>query len=1820
MQKKMKWLRSVVVFVLVFCMVLPDVPFSFVKQKKVVAEAAGGSTNSIYMKDSTGRIYKDGEKITEYTFSLEDGLVLWNVYPFVDNIEKTYHTMNTIWSKNESGKNGVPFGHPRETGAEGKDWVYSNVRAVDESSSTETSETLSSFTYTTEFIYDTLAKLYGNGDINNLQPNVPYTVYISEVYKLKIRHYRTLKNGRKVIDYSVLDVYGDFLYTLEDIRNAPKKYSFNWSKETYDAFKYYYDIPLTFYIEGGNINVVCVDMDMYNAELKRSSVEGIVGKTKNIAAEAKITYGGDEYAYQGVYNISTTETCLLDKNGATAAVKLENGQNVTVYFGYKKIPKETKINIVCVIADNPSVVLKERKNIKTTIGSKFTADIDGTLTYRGDDYAYANVYGYNTTGAVDLSQIGDPYNVKIESDGVTFYLGYKKGEGGDKITVPPPPPDNDAVRNSYERFYTTSEGHTIDMITTQSDSRYDSYKTAMSYLYPATGGTYGDPLKTEEALKRTKEYQSGSDSAGNTWNFIADDTKMEAKEVHPYRYNSRYVDSKDGIKTITNLVFPSEIRSHGKTYKVVSIGGGGEYYHQSSSLNSGGAFNSMVYSYGSISGGYFNSNSIPFTEGYATYFNSQTKKVEYWYGVIGNGVIETSSEYSYKSGFYKDERWYKYYVYNTTLKEITIPDTVTEILPYAFCYCQALVKVNGGKNVKTIGKNAFMGVETVAAAINEENILMNDVYWEYYRMMNTQKSRYYKSTKGANCSEEYFYNESKKSTDPDTSVMTTWKSQIQLGTAWKFPQPDQWPTLETMGERAFAFHKNLDDVVLSEKVQNIGKECFGYDMLPEIYVNNPYADIGQHYQTLGTQGFYLPTDNRTLVHAEKTSTAATYVDKYINWYKMNGKREIELDGWMPDIHTDTVVEVNDGEKSRSVIIPIKDRYNFTGYFTEPHGKGTQYYDEDGDCIKEWEEGPEVTKLYAHWEPDSTPPVDPYVPTDDPDVPGSYYALIKKDGARVQIYADDYDPSTGALTDKQPYLTSDLYSGGTKVADGAIPSTEDVAVRAKTGAWMYGVNLVKVTGTKTASVSVTVPYEYMYQKDDGTKETVSGDFSFDFDVPKSYSYWKIVEVDTYKPTGLQVNNTALKGGTLMVPVDWTVGGAPTVPVPVTTSSHSASSPATKYFTVSTAASYTFADASKINMEQIWQDCYNAATYYQMWANEVKVKNDKLVIDGVTILDNTETDRFASGPIMSAEQQIKDKIPFTEYTQTYKSGVELDEFAANATYNSLVQFTYVSGAGASAKYQYVRSGIDPDVIVNDVTIHTPVVCDGIVTVDGVESGRYDSENFYYGKEVDLPIRSLYNPFTVQISNYGLHRVILGYGEKDFTDAKNGDKNIVLTENQVKFDFDVYYDFAKDSFGSNGNVDFTDDKFFPAGSWIKIYGTEPRFYVLGSIDPGRYTIDYRSVAVNCPKDASGNYIYGYSENNANKNIGRYVATDRIYLNIHEDFMGFELNGTNDPNALKEFMNGRRMLTLDKGYYFNFRTQTIGKLFNSPSMKIDIKPTYSFVSEDGKIRTDVDLYYSESIKGKSEYYVKVGSVKDLNNFHSYTNRDELLGIMESLLQYTAGVTGDSSFIGKKTQLFTFGGNIVSDAILRMYPKIEKPLPNMYCRECYAVYCSSEARPCAHTSTPKKIFDLNSNDIKKLCQDWYGGLYIPADTYAVTVDTVAGFCSTCGKTRYVTEGRTTCPDHGTALAGLVPFDFNTYAASNTLTGDEEFFRKDGYIAVNFDIKAVDGAYTRKYTEYDKTVIAKQWMESKVPYRTGDVILYRLDKSIRDAYEIGGSE
>lgn len=426
-----------------------------------------------------------------------------------------------------------------------------------------------------------------------------------------------------------------------------------------------------------------------------------------------------------------------------------------------------------------------------------------------------------------------------------------------KVTPSPTPtpteiPDEPSYSRETEhesiRYFTTDAGYTLNSI-----ANNKSYELA-TYQSQSSGGS----LSSSSYTIRPEDYLIGTDENGNTWYFLENGTN--ATYVHPAVYKGNNANSSE-IKNITELVFPSVITYNGTSYTVVSIGGGSATYHiirndsSDTSTDTSGTYTTFDYKpeIGSYDNGMWESTS-------SKQMNKDTS-IMYLYGVVGNGEITSvgTNHTSYSNGKYEIIRNVNsYYVYNTTLQSVTIPDSVTEILSGAFEYCQALKEIKGAKNVKVINYAGFRAV----AEIDRVSKISKDY------VQNGYSNKLY-----------YYYNTSYSFLEK-TDVMIAFDSTVPIAPYLTLPQ---FNTLTTIGTYGFANHNNLYDVKLGSAVSNIGTYAFAGCKLDSIQIENDVATIGKQVTTLGTKG---KVENRTIIYTEPNSTAMSYGLDYREYYEL----------------------------------------------------------------------------------------------------------------------------------------------------------------------------------------------------------------------------------------------------------------------------------------------------------------------------------------------------------------------------------------------------------------------------------------------------------------------------------------------------------------------------------------------------------------------------------------------------------------------------------------------------------------------------------------------------------------------------------------------------------------------------------------------------------------------------------------------------------------------------------------------------------------------------------------------------------------------
>lgn len=698
--------------------------------------------------------------------------------------------------------------------------------------------------------------------------------------------------------------------------------------------------------------------------------------------------------------------------------------------------------------------------------------------------------------------------------------------------------------------------------------------------------------------------------------------------------------------------------------------------------------------------------------------------------------------------------------------------------------------------------------------------------------------------------------------------------------------------------------------------------------------------------------------------------------------------EVILDGRGATRQEQTSVIMTYEEVGPDVIPPEKTGYEFGGYFTEIRGAGKQYFDAEGKGTAVWLER-NVYILYAYWIQD---PVD-LPERDDPDDP----EVLPEDrieieaaleGATIQLYADDNNPETGALTDVQPYLVSDVVVDGEVVAEGAIPSTENLAIRAKMGAWMLSSVLERRSGVDNVRVHVTVPYQTQYE-DEETEELVISEVrtrTFDFLVPKAWSYWEVTEGGMYFPEKVVVENAALENGKAEVPVDWDCAGATEKPDyritvyggkeehvqwnPEGAGNAAYDSDGMPQLSIELSSVEYIVSTIPGRMPDITEHlsnvCFNAALRD---TTQFTVKSDGVSVDGIMLLSDAPGNTGnGEVPILYELERIRQRIIETEYSQTYKCGLPLAVTAKNLRYDTEAGIIY--HASESNVGDMTEHYVDVEEV-NEIKVHTPVVC-----IPVVEAGHEDMYQCVQVPEehtvLVLDEEGSHSEFVLRIRNAGYHSDKKGYGEKDYAlylAEKDGKK-----QNEVCFPFAVWMDVGNDK-------EMENDISLEADTWYVLGNEEQRFYVPVETKEGSYEIKFRSVAVNGTEETDK------SEVGRNAQPEHYVAEGslKVYLTGRlYDFTVYEVGGNAAWEETEEgsyrytvgvqdingsiwdtlpLRNGVHPLYRNKGGlpdggYIKYSVKSIGTSFATGAV-LTVVPHFAIVT-DGEYE-EVAVYYEE-------------------------------------------------------------------------------------------------------------------------------------------------------------------------------------------------------------------------------------------------------------------
>ena len=604
------------------------------------------------------------------------------------------------------------------------------------------------------------------------------------------------------------------------------------------------------------------------------------------------------------------------------------------------------------------------------------------------------------------------------------------------------------------------------------------------------------------------------------------------------------------------------------------------------------------------------------------------------------------------------------------------------------------------------------------------------------------------------------------------------------------------------------------------------------------------------------------------------------------------------------------------------------------------------------------------------------------------------------------------------------------------------------------------------------------------------------------------------------------------------------------------------------------------------------------------NDLVIFNSEIIMDDVTVLRSGPTPGSIPPP-----EPIGDRALYQDRLLISRSLLNKAKTPGTGTIYYDLLPENVGGSGGK-EFSINR--------INNVTVHTPVVNYSSVSDDAAHNQKTKPNE-------RRSALILERPFTVKIPTSGQHlneSNYPGYGNRDY--AK------YFRSKQVKFEFDVYM-------GESSGF----QTFVPKGTWIEVpvNQEEATFFLPVWVDEGDYQVYFRNIAENAP---GGNPDDIPAQNDANLDLVNHMALDQVSVEVIGRLYDFHITDIADYNWENVFRQGKgaaeptgvsywvgmgkidgdprgnqspysvlirpgshpfqgyKNVSIKTGYHFKFDLKTKGNMFEKLD-GIRITPTFYFVSHDGEVREQVDLYYSTN----SQPFVKIGSKDDKVSRYVILN-ERLRNVPVTSLQDTAKYKYylyEPAWLRGQKSLEQYVSEYVDKVTLQKTPVGSYDL----------LLLPEQLRTMIG---PKKEYQgvampqvVDAQRANASIQQWYGEYSLPAAPYIVKAgESLQEYHRKNGKL-----------DNKSQI-----FLQNRY--------------KNGYILVNFDIESIrDGKLDEPHLQYihapemNKVIGGvkrqNQWemegFQSKVQdaygntfeLENGDVVLYHANKSSRDDFQ-----
>lgn len=288
----------------------------------------------------------------------------------------------------------------------------------------------------------------------------------------------------------------------------------------------------------------------------------------------------------------------------------------------------------------------------------------------------------------------------------------------------------------------------------------------------------------------------------------------------------------------------------------------------------------------------------------------------------------------------------------------------------------------------------------------------------------------------------------------------------------------------------------------------------------------------------------------------------------------------------------------------------------------------------------------------------------------------------------------------------------------------------------------------------------------------------------------------------------------------------------------------------------------------------------AALAERFTGELQVRDDYFYFNGLTCLSGSF--REYDEEVSELQNKIAAITAMEQSCRLTTNQMRIPEYVKNGVYPGSAELRYqrLAGFGETG----MTTVIWPVAEINSVTVHTPVYCEAVISADNQKYCQLSAP------EADclqlIPDEEgISGDFELHISNYGFHSSKQGYGSRDYAKTLSTPEDTYLAadaagqlRNEVCFPFDVYLAAEK------SGISFQ-DKFYPAGQWIAIGTKQVRFYVPVWVPEGCFEVKCRSVAVN------GEGMEWKAGRNLNSKLDCYVAEDSVRVQISGRIYGFEV-----------------------------------------------------------------------------------------------------------------------------------------------------------------------------------------------------------------------------------------------------------------------------------------------------------------------------------------